>query len=717
MKDKVFLWWVAVLVLGFLSQTSLAQDTDRKLTALYIESPIVLDGNLDEAAWSLAEVATDFTQNDPKMGEPATERTEVRILYDDENFYLGVYCYDSAGKEGPIVTQVSRDFSPREGDHFTFIVDTFDDNRNGVVFGTNPRGAKREGQMSEDGGRSNYDWDSIWEVKSKITDAGWQAEFSIPFRTLRFPNTEQQVWGVNFSRRMRRKDESVHWSPIPRPYRLSRTSRAGELSGITGIRQGRNLYLKPYASAPFVRRRGDDVDFTPDVGFDLKYAVTPSLALDVTVNTDFAQVEADQQQINLTRFPLFFPEKREFFLENAATFQVRRVGQGTRGRSRDLIAFFSRRIGLSQGRLVTILGGGRLTGKAGRYRLGFLSIQTDEFAEIPSTNFTVARVRRDILHNSDLGGIFISKQGGGEHNRTYGLDSRLHFFRYLEIASFFLKTDTPGLSGDDTAGSVFVGWADPRYDIQAEYLSVEANFNPEVGFVPRKGIRKSRGEFNLKFRPGERIPWIREFRPSIGIQYITNQEGVEESKNFDQTLSFDLEGGGLLGLTHRVRFERLEEPFFIRPDQAIPVGDFVFEEISTNLSSDRSQMFSGSISLRIGEFFDGHQETYTAGFRFQPNYRFSTNISWDHDDVELPSGDFFTDLVTTRANYAFSPRMFLNALIQYNSTLREVASNIRFNFIYKPLSDFFLVYNERRATSGEVLERALIAKLTYVLSF
>ncbi len=717
MPGRVYRLVGTALALCCWTQASLAQDPGRKVTATFIESPIVMDGILDEAAWSLAEPTSDFIQKEPRTGEPSSERTEVRILYDDENLYLGVYCFDSAGPEGIVVNNLARDFTPRDNDTFTMVFDTFDDNRNGFILSTNPGGAKRDGQISGDGETRNYDWDGIWYVNTRITELGWQAEIAIPFRTFRFREDEQQVWGLNFGRNIRRKFESVNWSAIPRSYLTSRVSMAGELNGLNGIRQGNSLYVKPYVLAPILRREGDDVDFTPDVGLDVKFGVTTGLALDVTVNTDFSQVEADRQQINLTRFPLFFPEKREFFLENAALFQVRRQGRELRNRNRDMIAFFTRRIGLSGGRVVPILGGARLTGSAGKYRLGFLSIQTDEFEELPSTNFSVARVRRDIFNSSDVGGVFINKQGGGEHNRTYGLDNHLRFMRYLEIASFFLKTDTPGLTGQDTAGGLFAGWEDQRFNISGNYLSIEENFNPEVGFVPRKKMRKSLGEFTFKFRPEERIPWIREFRPSTGIEYITDQDNRVEDKSFDQRLSIDFQNGALFGITHRVRFERLDEPFSILSTQDIAVGDYVFEDIAASFSSDRSRMFSGSINLRIGEFFDGHQDTYTAGFLFQPNHQFVVDLSWKHEDVDLPSGDFSTDLVTTRLNYSFSPRMFLNALIQYNSTVDEISSNIRFNFIHKPLSDLFVVYNESRSTDGEVRERALIAKLTYIFDF
>ncbi|MDA2935586.1 carbohydrate binding family 9 domain-containing protein [Acidobacteria bacterium AH-259-D05] len=616
-----------------------------------------------------------------------------------------------------MVTDVRRDYRPFEGDHFALLLDTFDDDRNAFVFGTNPRGAKREGQMAGNGESSNFDWDGVWYVKSKINARGWQAEMAIPFKTLRFREGERQVWGLNLTRKIRRKNEDVHWSPIPRPYRINRVSLAGELDGISRIRQGRNLYIKPYVSMPLVRREQDDVDFVPEAGLDVKYGVTPGFTLDLTVNTDFAQVEADEQQINLTRFSLFFPEKREFFLENASIFEFGKSVREWGASGRDVITFFSRRSGIVQGQLVPILGGARLSGTIAKYRLGLLSMQADEFQGTPSTNFSIARVRRDIFRSSNIGGIFINKQvGGGRLNRTYGMDTNLKFDA-LNISSFVLKTDTSGIRGKDMAGDFSVAWKDRLLDARAEVLSVQENFNPEVGFVPRKGIRKSRGVLTFKPRPGERIPWIREFRPSVEIDYITDQDNVLETRTVQTGFAIELQNSGVLRFGRESNFERLEGPFRIRSNQSIPVGDYQFEEYSASFSSDRSRMFSGTLRGATGSFWDGDRDSYRVGFRFQPSYQLRADVSWTHDDIDLPSGAFTTNLVNTRLSYSFNTSLFLNALIQYNSTLREIASNIRFNFIYKPLSDLFLVYNERRATSGEVTERALIAKVTYIFGF
>jgi hypothetical protein len=688
----------------------------RSIQVLRIQSEIVIDGEFDEAEWQRAEPAKDFIQQEPIMGEPTSERTEVRLLYDDTTLYVGIYCFDSAGEKGIVVTNVRRDVSPFEGDYFGVLLDTFNDDRNAFVFGTNPRGAKRDGQMAGNGESSNFDWDAVWHVKSKITEQGWQAEMAIPFKTLRFREGEDQVWGLNLTRKIRRKNEDAHWAPIPRPFRINRVSLAGELNGLSSIRQGRNLYIKPYLSLPVVRREQDDVDFLPEPGLDLKWGMTPGLTLDLTANTDFAQVEADQQQINLTRFSLFFPEKREFFLENAAIFEFGKSPREWGASGRDVIAFFTRRIGIDQGELVPILGGARFSGTAGKYRVGLLSMQADDFETTPSTNFSVARVRRDILDSSNFGGIFINKQGGEQHNRTFGMDANLKF-EALNISTFLLKTDTSGVNGEDMAGDFSVAWKDRLLDIRTEFSSIQDNFNPEVGFVPRRGIRKSRGYFVFKPRPGERIPWVREFRPSFVIDYITDQENVLETRAYDAAFTTEFQDTGLLQLGVEGNFERLDEPFFIRPGQPISAGDYQFEEFFASYSSDKSRMFSGELSGATGSFWDGDRSTYGVEFRFQANYQFRADVAWTRNDIDLPSGAFKTDLVTSRLSYSFSTDLFLNALIQYNSTLREISSNIRFNYIYKPLSDFFLVYNERRSSTGEVRERALIAKFTYLFDF
>ena len=671
--------------------------TDRTATALRIDSEIRIDGELDEAAWSRVEPATGFIQQEPQTGAPSTERTEVRFLYDDENLYVGIKCFDSDGEKGIVVTNVRRDFSPFEGDYFGLLLDTFDNDRDAFVFGVNPRAAKRDGQMAGNGESSNFDWDGIWSVRSKITEEGWQAEMAIPFKTLRFRESERQVWGLNLTRKIRRKNEDAHWAPIPRPFRINRISLGGALEGLSSIRQGRNLYVKPYISMPVLRREQDDVDLVPEAGLDLKYGVTSGVTLDLTVNTDFAQVEADQQQINLTRFSLFFPEKREFFLENRAIFEFGKSIREWGASGRDVIAFFSRRIGIEGGQLVPILAGARLSGTIGKYRVGFISMQTDHFQATPSTNFSVTRVRRDIFGTSNIGGLLVNKQvGAGPMNRTFGVDTNMKFDA-LNISSYLLKTETSGEDGQDMAGDFSASWRDRLFDARAEFTSVQEKFNPEVGFVPRVGIRKSRGSLTYKPRPGERIPWIREIRPSLQINYITDQDNVLETRVLQGGLNIDFQNSSVFSVSAEDNFERLDQEFPIRSGQAIDIGDYQFHEYSFSYTSDRSRFFSGNARASTGGFWDGDRDSYSLGLRVQPAYQVRADVSWTHNDIDLPSGDFTTDLVNTRLSYSFNTDLFLNALIQYNSTRKEISSNIRFNFIYKPLSDIFLVYNERRS--------------------
>jgi hypothetical protein len=691
---------------------------ERKVSAIKTTGPINLDGRMVEPDWQRAVPAVDFTQRIPLSGQPATERTEVRLLYDSKNLYVGADCFDSAGPKGIIVNDIRQDFFTIDSDGFQVVLDTYNDNRNAFLFGTNPRAGRFDMQIGADGNSGNTSWDGVWHVAAHISEDGWHVEMAIPFKTLRFRKNNGQLWGVNFERRVRRKYEDSYWAPIPPPYRLGRVSLAGGLDGLDTLKQGRNLQVTPYLKGDLSHREDDDLDFFPDAGVDVKYGVTSQLTLDLTVNTDFSQVEADVQQVNLTRFSLFFPEKRDFFLENSHVFEWGRRVRSYRWQP-DLWPFFSRRIGLTEdGEIVPILGGARLTGRAGEYSLGFLSMQTGDFEEEPSTNFTVARVRRDILRQSDIGGIFISKNAGaGVYNRTYGIDNNFNFFRYLDLNSYLLRTDSPDLPGEDLAGNLGMTWIDSFFEIRASHLVIEENFNPEVGFTPRTNIRKSKGEFGITPRPEGKIPWIRELNPQAEIDYITNTAGVLETRSLEGRFTVTFSDSSRLSIARNGHFERLDEPFEIRDDLTIAPGDYWFDQNSFYYRSNRSKPVSFEGWYRGGGFWDGVRDSYYAGLNLHPSYRFGAQVNWNRNDVGLSNGSFTTDLIGTRLNYSFSNRMFLNALIQYNSDEGEISSNIRFHFIYRPLSDLYVVYNDRRSSHGDPLERALIVKLTYMFAF
>ena len=690
---------------------------------------IVLDGDLDEPEWGLAEPATDFIQSEPYQGRPASEATEVRLLYDRNHLYVGAICHDSEGRRGLIAREMRRDFSPRDGDIFQVILDTFGDRRNAVVFATNPQGAMRDMQTSGDGESFNSEWDAVWDVRVKLTDSGWRAEFAIPFKSLRFDGTEEQTWGINFERTIRRLNEITHWAPIPQPFRVYRVSLAGSLEGVNDVRPGRNLYLKPYVSAPLARAEGDDWDFKPDAGLDVKYGLTSGLTLDLTLNTDFSQVEADDAQVNFSRFSLFFPEKREFFLENQQVFEF--GNGGTRGRRRrvgftrpgaDLIPFFSRRIGIAEDedgddRLTPILAGARLTGRAGRHTLGLISMQTAEQEGIPSSNFTVGRLRRDVFQNSDVGVIVTNKMKSGDsYSATYGADANFRFFNALEVSSYLLKSAAPEQGDKDGAGLLRAVWRDRLLDMEAYHISIEDDFEAEVGFVPRVGIKKSRGQIALTPRPEGRIPWVREFRPSLDVEYVANQENRVEGKEVGGRFSVEFNDGGRFTVGRRSSFERLFEEDEVL-DRALAPGDYRFNEFSVFYASDNRRMFSGFAEWREGGFYHGERTTRGVGIGFSPNARLTADLSWEHGNIHFPADSFSTDLVSTRVDYSFNTSMLVSALIQYNSRDGFVGSNIRFRWIHSPLSDFYIVYNESRVPQGDVVDRALIAKITRLLNF
>jgi hypothetical protein len=528
---------------------------DRVLQAVRATGPIALDGALDEPAWRAAPLANNFLQNDPREGEPATFDTDVRVLYDDDALYFGVFARDDEPGR-IIVNDLKKDFSTDGSDGFRIILDTFHDERNGYQFAINPAGAKWDAQMSNEGRENNANWDGIWDVATRVTETGWQAEIRIPFRTLKFDNRDTQTWGVNFERKLRRLNEDSYWSPLPRIYDIQRVSLAGSVEQLRGLRPGKNLRIKPFAASSSNTTGGDTVgDF--DAGFDVKYGVTSGLVWDFTVNTDFSQVEADEQQINLSRFNLFFPEKRDFFLDNSGIFQFGGGGIGgggggpTAGRqnsSQELRLFFSRRIGLSDnGEAIPVLAGTRLSGRQGAYSMGVLSIQQREQGAVPSTNFTVLRLRRDILANSDIGAVLLNKEEFGPHfNRVAGVDANFRFGSFLTVNGYAARTFSPGSvisgTGNELVSRGNVNYQDRTWQAQATFTAVGDRFNDELGFVARQGVNNTEAQASRRFRPVALSKWVREIRPHWVLDMFTRQsDGSLESRYQDLHLPFTLQ--------------------------------------------------------------------------------------------------------------------------------------------------------------------------------
>ncbi len=677
---------------------------------------IVIDGIVDEPAWEQAVADDDFYQNDPVRGAPPNDRTVLRILYDDVNLYVGILCYQA----GPaIISELRRDFEPFDGDLLAVSLDTFDDDRNGFIFQTNPGGAKRDQQIA--GGVRSSDWNGVYDVVSHIDDGWWSTEYAIPFKTLRFDEvSEGQRWGLNIFRIIRYSNESVIWTPAPRPFGPADMFISGSLVGLEGVTQGRNLYVKPFALAEFKPDALDEGrDY--DAGFDVKYGVTSELTLDLTVNTDFSQVEVDEQQINLTRFSLFFPEKRDFFLENAGLFDIGgAVGTPGGAAQRDVIPFFSRRIGLSDGGSpLPIRGGARLTGKVGGFDLGVMNIQVGEKEEIASDNWSILRLKRDIMANSDVGGFFFSRNTGGSAywNRTAGADVNLRFFqRRFNISGFAIRTDTPDQDRENLAGRFETSYRDNFFTARGGYLSVGEGFNNDFGFTRRKAIRQ--GEFFFGVRPRPNTSLIREVFPQAQLTYVADSTNRVITREHRVGFRVNFQDGANIGLDRNMRFERLDRAFPIRSDIEIPAGDHGFDDWNATFRTSGGRRLTVGGNLRTGDFWDGERRQTGLNLSYRQSIYFNSAISWSRNRVGLSGGNFTTDLIGLRLNFAFSPRMFFENFIQYNTDRKTVSSNVRFRFIHHPLSDFYVVYTEVRGTGGNPeLDRTLTIKLNNLFAF
>ena len=719
----------AVLTTATALPLSAAQQTNgaHQAQAVRVDQGPNIDGDLDDGVWDNAALIDGFIQQEPDEGAAATERTEVRLLYDESNLYVGVRAFDS-NPGGIVATEMRRD-SPRilDEDNFQIILDTFEDSRSGYMFVTSPLGAKLEQQVFEEGeGRTfglssniNRDWNGVWHVSTRQTPDGWTAEIAIPLVTLRFPENDQQSWGINFMRDIRHKNEQVYWAPIPKPYTVTRVSLAGTLRGLRSLNRGLDLRVKPFVVSGGRRLSEDGVvdnSSQSDIGLDVKYGVTAGLNLDLTVNTDFAQAEVDDEQINLTRFALFLPEKREFFLENAGQFNVGTTN--TFQRIADL--FFSRRIGLSDtGDAIPIIGGARLTGKVGRNNLAIMDIQTDDAFGQSGDNFLVARYSRDIFARSKVGAIIINKEAtsGDHYNRTFGADFVLAPHPNLAMNGFIAKTSTPGVSDKDLGGHFRAEWLDQSYKVHLEYSDLQENFNPEVGFVPRLGIRKTR--FHMEYTPRPDRWGIRVMEPMVNITYTTDQNNRLLSRRIHNMMSARFDNGAYFIVWYNDYFERLNEPFALRPDVVIAPGDYNYGEWQFWLTSDPSRRLYTSVQYKPQTFFDGNRTDVVLTLGTRLTDRLSTEGKYTRNDVDLPAGDFVATLGSIRVDYALSPKMTLRTVTQYNSLTEQWSTSARFNYIYRPGSDIYLVFDEvRRDPSGltEVRDRQVLLKFTYLLS-
>jgi Domain of unknown function (DUF5916)/Carbohydrate family 9 binding domain-like len=678
------------------------------------EAPSI-DGTLDEGVWQNAAPLAGFVQAEPFEGQPASEHTEVRILYDDEAIYVGVVLHDR-DPSLIVTTDTRRDAELDEMDSFVMIFDTFRDQQNGFVFGTNAAGVQYDAQV-RDQGEEEDSWDGSWDVRTTTTATSWMAEFRIPLRTLRY-GPAPQTWGVNFFRNIQRTRERTYWSPLPREYELGRLTSAGELRGLE-LKTSRNFKLLPFivGSADRNFTPGSDTDFDGDYGFDAKVGITPSLNLDLTYDTDFAQVEVDTEQINLTRFNLRFPEKRPFFLENSGLFTV--------GKEEEVDLFFSRRIGLdSEGQLVPIRGGGRLTGKVNGFNVGVLNMQTSDVGENPGNNFSVLRVSRELRNRSGIGAMFVNRSATGslsqpdDWNRTWGLDARLGVGERFTMAGFGARTETPGLTGRDFAYNVDSEYDDGKHRAGFEYGRTGEAFNPEVGFLEKEdGYRRMFFRYHETMRQQKIRDWgFREWQPHIQYTRYDYLDGGLNAAELHLDNHWDWENGNRIDTALQGSWEGFREPFEIYPGVIVPVGEHGGLRFRMNSFTDRRKWLSAQLRWDVGTFLTGTENSPNLNVLIRRGGRFSVDTNWIYRSISLPEGAFHTNLGNMRVTYNFTPSVFIQSLVQYNDRTDRWSANLRFHVLETAGTGLFVVYNNTESLEGlGPINRAFIVK--YVRQF
>jgi hypothetical protein len=698
---------------------------------------IKLDGRLDEEFYKTIPSNPDyFVQQEPEAGKPSTERTEFWVLYDEQNVYFCFRMWDSH-PERMIINEMRHDASQdiAQNENISIIIDTFHDQRSGYYFMTNPLGARRDVQFQSET-QANSDWNPVWNPKGARFDGGWTAEVAIPFKSIRYPAGTDQTWGFNLRRIVRWKNEVTHLTPLPASVGLSGVYRLQDEATLVGLKvpaAGRPFDVIPYVTArsttdrvsrPAVNNRG-----AADVGVDMKVGVTKGVTADFTYNTDFAQVEDDLQQVNLTRFGVFFPERRTFFLEGQGIFDFGgQSGGGNNAGGGDIpTMFFSRQVGLARGTPVPILAGGRINGKAGPYLIGAINIQADESAAVrePSTNFAVARLRRDILRRSYIGVLGTRRApSGGADSFTVGADANIGV-GLTTVNAYFAKTSTPGRQGEDLSYMGRYDYNADRYGVNVQRLVVQRNFSPSMGFMRRTNFRTSALSARFSPRPkrgGAHFQPFRKFYYTLSGDYTTDDLGHLQSRGLSAGFNFDLMNGGSFNSSIDKEYEGLQHPFQIASGVRIPTGGYGFTHAQASLTLPPSFRVRGTVRTDVGDFYNGRKQTLTYGGRIEVTKQFIVEPTLSLNWINLPAGVFTTHLFQSRVTYTLTTRATIGTLIQFNQSSRTFSTNTRMRWEYIPGSDLYVVYTEGRTTAipdrwAELQNRTFVVKLTRLLRF
>ena len=710
------------------------------LTGQYITSAVkassdpVMDGDvLNDPAWANVPEVTTFIQKTPDEGQSVSEKTAVKVMYTEKTFYVSVVCYDT--NPGEIVISDTRRDSPlNNSDSFSFIIDTFKDFQTGYLFGTNPAGIEYDAQITGGGeggsmmrrfsmgtgGGFNVNWDAVWEVKSQKGDFGWSAEFAIPFKTLRYATNKDKSWGINFERVIARKKEEAHWSPISRQHTMNRLVSAGTLTHMN-VPTSRNIKILPYVLGQNNVNKSETTSKSSDgnFGLDAKLSIGSSMSLDLTYNTDFAQVEADEQQINLDRFSLFFPEKRAFFLENAGLFSV---GSGGGFFGPDIEMFFSRRIGVGPGGApVPILGGGRLTGTAGGMKIGMLSMRTEAVKDITEANqYSVFRLKKELPNRTHIGAMYTALDHMGTDgyvNNAYAFDAQIGIGELSKIVVFAGLTETPEMDKDNAyAYRMEIARDTKQISTNASYTEVGASFNPEMGYLKRENYRKWSGRIFTRFRPENKFGLL-EIRPHVNYDGYWKLDGFQESGRWHIDNHWEFRSGFEIHTGTNLVKEGVIEVFEISDSVFVSAGTYDDQEIQIMIMTNQAKPISFSSMNRIGGFFGGDRINMTPTVRLRYKDRFTSEFSFNFNKVNLPGGNFTTNLLRARLTYSFTPKMYIQSLLQYNNQSDQWSMNWRFIWQRSAGTGLYLVYNQVQDYDGIPIEKStksFVVKYSYL---
>ncbi len=736
MKHLIALLLVGGLSCPVLARAGLQQATTEdspvlRAVRLEVGEEVTIDGRLDEVAWRRAPLTSDFNQSEPETGRPATERTEVRIVFTEDSLYIGVELYDSEPNR-LLGNQMVRDGALTADDRFMWMLDPFYDQSSGYFFEINPAGAMGDAQLvpAQGGGgfgmTENRAWDGIWTAQVTRHDEGWTAEIEIPFRTLNF-DPQAEAWGANFQRTVRRKNEESFWSGWGLNQGLFSLPAAGRLEGIRDVSQGMGLDIKPYLIGSYANSPGSDMPSTydGDAGLDFFYNLTPQLKANFTFNTDFAQTEVDDRQVNLTRFRLFFPEKRDFFLEGAGNFDFSRDPAG------NLSAFFSRRIGLTEnGQPQKIDYGGKLTGRADEFDLGFLQVRTARDGAAAGEDFTVLRTKRNFF-NESYAGLIYTRRATRESNlpdrHTIGADVQIATSRFrgsenLRFVGYYMKTPNAAIEGDNSAYGARVDYPNDLWVANVFYRVIQRNAAPAVGFVDGNDYRKLTPR--VLFRPRTtNNRWVRQVGVGVRADLFTDDtDGRWAERSYHFTLmDVSFHSGDRVHVVVSRLYENLVQDFRIGAGIILPAGsEHSYARYAIGVSTAPRRKISGVADTTFGTFYSGHRRGLSVALNMRPRSGLFAALGASFNRVELAEGNFSTKTLRGIVNLQFSPFISISNNVQYDSVSRVLGWQLRFRWILKPGNDIYLVWLNNALDSGDgltTLDRSLATKLVYTHRF